>query len=108
MKKRQMSAAIGEQETQNQSLVNQHAQRTQNLKRSATLESAKFESRKYGLLMGLTQDEYALHKQQELDYYQAYKKVEQEAAQLQSQSALGFFKGMMGVGKGMDAVAALG
>jgi len=105
---RQASASIGSQESKNQELLTQHAQKTQELQRSGRNIPAQFNSKKFGMLMGLTQDEYALHKQQELAYYQAYKKQKQEAAQLEASSAVGFFKGMMGVGKGMDAVAALG
>tara|TARA_R100001015_G_scaffold19123_2_gene14997 strand:- start:2261 stop:3001 length:741 start_codon:yes stop_codon:yes gene_type:complete len=91
---RQASASIGEQEVQNKALSSQQAQRLQQLERSGINLSAQFDAKKLSLLMGHTQSEYALHKKQELDYYQAYANQKQEQANAQSKSMMGFFKGM--------------
>lgn len=105
---RQASASIGEQEVQNKSLSAQQAQRLQQLERSGINLSAQFDAKKLSLLMGHTQSEYALHKKQELDYYQLYANQKQQQQSAQAKSMMGFFKGMMGAGQAAEAAAAAG
>ena len=86
----QISAYIGEQESKNRILSAQQSERVQELERKGSLIPTQFHSKKLALLLGMAQQEYAMHKQSELNYYSMRKKVEaqQKAAQAQANASL--------------------
>ena len=93
---KRVSANIGEQESKNQALQAQQSERIQELERKGTLIPTQFQAKKLSLLMGMTQQEMMMHRQQELQYHSIYKKVETQRRAAKAASAAGIFGKIFG------------
>lgn len=96
MSSQQVSSSIGQQESKNQMLVSQQSQRIQELERKGTQIPIQFQAKKLALLMGMTQQEMAMHRQQELQYRSIYEKVSTQAKAAQAAATAGIMGKLMG------------